>query len=82
MRDDKKKRLESKGWKIGSTKDFLDLSPDGLALLPVAEVRRQAASVTRAEVEIDPIVVHVLDRVERHDELVVHEHRSGRQPVS
>ena len=28
MREDKKKRVEAKGWKIGTTKDFLDLSPD------------------------------------------------------
>ena len=27
MREDKKKRLEARGWKIGTTKDFLDLSP-------------------------------------------------------
>lgn len=28
MRDDKRKRIESKGWKVGTTRDFLDLSPD------------------------------------------------------
>ena len=28
MRDDRRKRLEAKGWKIGTTRDFLDLSPD------------------------------------------------------
>ena len=28
MRDDKRKRLEARGWKIGTTRDFLDLSPD------------------------------------------------------
>ena len=28
MRDDKRKRLEAKGWKIGTTRDFLDLSAD------------------------------------------------------
>src|SRR5438552_3590566 len=28
MREEKKKRLEAKGWKIGTTRDFLDLSPD------------------------------------------------------
>ena len=28
MREDKQKRLEARGWKVGGTKDFLDLSPD------------------------------------------------------
>jgi len=28
MREQKKKRLEAKGWKVGTTREFLDLSPD------------------------------------------------------
>jgi len=28
MRDDKRKRLEAKGWKVGTARDFLDLTPD------------------------------------------------------
>jgi hypothetical protein len=28
MRDDKRKRLEANGWKVGSTRDFLHLTPD------------------------------------------------------
>jgi phage-related protein len=28
MRDDKRKRLEARGWKVGTTRDFLDLTPD------------------------------------------------------
>lgn len=28
MREQKRKRLESKGWRVGSATDFLDLSPD------------------------------------------------------
>ena len=28
MRDDKRKRLEAKGWKVGATREFLGLSPD------------------------------------------------------
>jgi DNA-binding XRE family transcriptional regulator len=28
MREDKKKRLEAQGWRIGVTRDFLCLSPD------------------------------------------------------
>ena len=33
MRDAKKKRLESKGWKIGDAKDFLNLSPEESAFI-------------------------------------------------
>ncbi len=28
MRDDKKKRLEARGWRVGTTREFLKLSPD------------------------------------------------------
>ena len=28
MRDDKKKRLQARGWKVGTTPEFLDLSPE------------------------------------------------------
>jgi len=28
MREAKRKRLETKGWKIGSAKDFLNLTPE------------------------------------------------------
>ena len=28
MRDKKRKRLEAKGWKVGTAREFLDLSPD------------------------------------------------------
>ena len=28
MYEEKRKRLESKGWRVGSTREFLDLSPD------------------------------------------------------
>ena len=33
MREDKKKRLESAGWRVGSADEFLDLSPEETALL-------------------------------------------------
>lgn len=28
MREEKRKRLESKGWRVGSAREFLGLSPD------------------------------------------------------
>jgi hypothetical protein len=31
MREDKKKQLESKGWKVGTVAEFLDLSADEVA---------------------------------------------------
>ena len=33
MREAKRKRLESKGWKIGNAKDFLGLSPEESAFI-------------------------------------------------
>lgn len=33
MREDKKKRLENAGWRVGSADEFLDLSPEETALL-------------------------------------------------
>ncbi len=33
MKADKRKRLESKGWKVGSLKDFLSLSPEEAAYI-------------------------------------------------
>jgi DNA-binding XRE family transcriptional regulator len=33
MRDEKRKRLGAKGWKVGSVKDFLNLSPEGSAYI-------------------------------------------------
>jgi predicted XRE-type DNA-binding protein len=33
MRESKKKRLKSKGWKIGNTADFLNLSPEESAYI-------------------------------------------------
>ena len=33
MRKAKRERLEAAGWKVGSTKDFLHLSPNELALI-------------------------------------------------
>ena len=33
MREAKRKRLEAKGWKIGNTKDFLNLAPEEFAYI-------------------------------------------------
>jgi len=35
MREDKRKRIEKKGWHVGSVKEFLGLSPDEAAYIEV-----------------------------------------------
>jgi ribosome-binding protein aMBF1 (putative translation factor) len=56
MRESKRKRLESKGWKVGTAKEFLHLSDEEAAYvelrLRLAEglkARRQARGVTQVE---------------------------------
>jgi DNA-binding XRE family transcriptional regulator len=50
----KKKRLEAAGWRVGSTREFLDLSPDEaiyvelkIALRNALRARRQRRGVTQ-----------------------------------
>lgn len=56
MRKDKKKRLEAKGWKFGSAKDFLDLSDEESAYIELktrlaegVRQRRQKVGLTQVE---------------------------------
>src|SRR5438093_1086483 len=35
MREEKRKRLEAKGWKVGTAKDFLGLSPEEEAFVEI-----------------------------------------------
>lgn len=35
MREEKRKRLEEKGWKVGDVKEFLDLSPEEATYIEV-----------------------------------------------
>jgi hypothetical protein len=54
MRKTKKKRLEAKGWKVGTTAEFLGLSPDERrrveARLRIAQ-RPRGRGITPAEIE-------------------------------
>jgi len=57
MRETKKKRLESKGWRVGSAKEFLQLSADEVAYIELkvqlAESlrrRRQRRRLTQVDV--------------------------------
>ena len=48
MREDKRKRLEAKGWRIGSASEFLGLTPEEEAYVEIRlrlsdEIRRQRA---------------------------------------
>lgn len=56
MRKDKKKRLEAKGWKFGSAKDFLELSDEESAYIELktrladgVRQRRQQVGLTQVE---------------------------------
>lgn len=56
MRESQRKRLESKGWKVGSTKEFLGLSDEESAYVELRmrlaeglKARRQARGVTQVE---------------------------------
>lgn len=44
MKPEKKKRLESKGWKVGSAEELLDLTPDEVALV---ELRLKLADAVK-----------------------------------
>ncbi|MBI1733093.1 MAG: helix-turn-helix domain-containing protein [Gammaproteobacteria bacterium] len=48
MREAKRKRLESRGWKIGNAKDFLNLSPEESAFI---EMKLELAESLRAHRE-------------------------------
>ena len=54
MRESKRKKLESRGWKVGNAKDFLELSDDEEAYIELRlrlaeglKTRRQARGVTQ-----------------------------------
>ena len=54
MRDEKKRRLEAKGWKVGGVKDLLGLSDDELAYIELKlklghslKARRRARRLTQ-----------------------------------
>ena len=56
MRERKKKRLESKGWKVGTPAEFLDLSPEEsvyielkVRLSETLREKREESSLTQVE---------------------------------
>ena len=49
MRDDKKRRLEAKGWKVGGIKDLLGLSDDEVAYIELKLKLGRSVKVKRRE---------------------------------
>lgn len=48
MREEKRKHLESKGWKVGNARDFLDLSPEESAYIEMKLELAESLRVQRA----------------------------------
>jgi len=68
MRKEKIKRLESKGWKIGSAEDFLGLSPEELAYIDLklnlsANLRKLRAEQNLTQVELAELLHSSQSRV-------------------
>jgi predicted XRE-type DNA-binding protein len=68
MRETKKKRLESKGWKVGNTADFLGLSPEEVAYIELKlrlaeQLRRRRKGRNLSQVKLALIVGSSQSRV-------------------
>ncbi len=68
MRKEKVKRLESKGWKIGSAEDFLGLSPEesayiDLKLILSANLRKLRAEQNLTQIELAKLIHSSQSRV-------------------
>ena len=68
MRDDKRKRLEAKGWKVGTTREFLDMSPDEeayveLRLRLAAGLKRRRMGRKLTQTELAKLVLSSQSRV-------------------
>ena len=68
MRETKKKRLESKGWKVGNTADFLGLSPEEVAYIELKlrlaeQLRRRRKRRNLSQVKLALIVGSSQSRV-------------------
>ncbi len=68
MRKEKIKRLESKGWKVGSAKDFLSLSPEESAYIDLklnlsANLRKLRAEQNLTQIELAKLLHSSQSRV-------------------
>jgi len=79
MRADKRKRLEAKGWKVGSPREFLDLSEEEAAYI---ELRLKLADGLRARRNAQGISQTTLAKTLRSSQSRVAKMESGDPTVS
>jgi DNA-binding XRE family transcriptional regulator len=79
MRDAKRKRLEAKGWKVGSTEDFLGLSPQESAFI---ELKLRLAADLRAHRRRSRLTQTDLAKLVRSSQSRVAKMESGDPSVS
>jgi DNA-binding XRE family transcriptional regulator len=68
MKATKRKKLEAKGWKVGSVEDFLDLTPEELAYIELKlslsnSLKERRAKKKLSQVEVAKIVKTSQSRV-------------------
>jgi len=57
MKATKRKKLESKGWKVGSAEDFLDLSSEEVAYIEMKHALSNSLKERRAKVKLSQVEV-------------------------
>jgi hypothetical protein len=55
MKPSKRKRLESKGWKVGTVDEFLDLTDDEASMIDIRLRLGRALRVERTEARIESV---------------------------
>lgn len=79
MRADKRKRLEARGWKVGSTREFLDLSDEEASYI---ELRLKLANGLKARRNAKGISQTTLAKAMRSSQSRVAKMESGDPTVS
>ena len=54
MKATKRKKLEAKGWKVGSVEDFLDLTPEEMAYIELKLSLSNSLKERRAKKKAEP----------------------------
>lgn len=57
MKAAKRKKLEAKGWKVGSVEDFLDLSPEDVAYIELKYALSNSLKERRAKKKLSQVEV-------------------------
>ena len=79
MKTAKKKRLEAKGWKIGTAQEFLDLSPEEAAYVEVKLLLSRNLQTYRREKKLTQ---HALARLLKSSQSRIAKMESGDPSVS